>query len=500
MTGASDPAGPVTCCSDYLTAPLPPETPCVTSGAATWTRGQVLAAAEAVADALREAGAGPGTLVAGVLDNDPSFVPAMFGVWLSGAAVAPLNPLLPGAELDAMLDRLRPHLVMRRAPGEPAGAGEDLARRIEVHRRGGPHQVLEDDAALVLHTSGTTGPPRPIVHTHRSFTSSIESHMGFLGTRQKVRSSPGAPNIVAVPLFLMGGVLNTLLAVRNGRELLLLARFDVEPFVELVERHRIPSVAVTPTMLYMILEAEVEPARLSSLRYVRTGSMPLSPVLAGRFSERFKVPVVNAYGMTETCGEVVGWSREELEHFAATKTGSVGRAHGDVTVRIVGDDGADVAPGEVGELCVQSPYLLRRYLAADTADRFLDEGSLRTGDLARVDEDGFVWIVGRLTDVIVRGGFKILPEEVEEALRRHPQVLDALVAGVPDDRLGEVPHALVVTRGDVQAEALMAFARSELAAYKAPVAVHLAEEIPRSAVGKPLRAEVVRLAVGEGSG
>jgi acyl-CoA synthetase (AMP-forming)/AMP-acid ligase II len=321
------------------------------------------------------------------------------------------------------------------------------------------------------------------------------------GAAAPERAVRGAPNLVAFPLSHLAGMFNTLLALYNDREILLMRRFEVDRFVDLVERYRVPSVILNPTMVYMLCDAPPSAdERLRSLRFVRSGSARLSPILGARFQERFGAPVLNCYGQTETAGEVIGWTVPDLP-WATEKQGSVGRPHRGVSLRFVGEDGREVPDGEVGELCVKAPFIMDGYLDGDAgAAGFLDGGFLRTGDLGRIDGDGFVWLVGRRKEIVNCGGFKVLPEEVEEALRSHPAVGDVMVAGVPDERLGEVPWAFVVARpGDdaigasTSADAIVEHARVRLAAYKVPRGVCFVDELPRTASGKVMRSRAAEL-------
>jgi long-chain acyl-CoA synthetase len=227
---------------------------------------------------------------------------------------------------------------------------------------------------------------------------------------------------------------------------------------------------------------------LAPLKYVRSITAPLTPGQARRFRDRFGVQVLNCYGQTELGGEVVGWTAADLRDFGDRKLGAVGRPHAGVTVRVLGEDAGELPAGRTGELWIRSPFAAGQAAQAASAAA----GFLRTGDLGRLDDDGFLWIEGRTSDVINRGGLKVLPQEVEEVLRRHPQIADACVAGVPDERLGEVPVAWIrLLPGTPPDEAaLRAFVRQSLAAYKVPVAVRLVGDFPRNEIGKVLRREL----------
>jgi acyl-CoA synthetase (AMP-forming)/AMP-acid ligase II len=237
----------------------------------------------------------------------------------------------------------------------------------------------------------------------------------------------------------------------------------------------------------VMLATDPDVTDLAPLRYVRSITAPLSPPAARRFMERFGTVVLNSYGQAEV-GEVVGWTAADArEH--PDKLGAAGRPHAGVDIRVVDDAGREVEPGTVGELLVRPPRMAAGYAGgASLADRIDADGFVRTGDHARVDAEGFVWIEGRTSDLINRGGNKVFPEQVEEVLRLVPGVDDVAVVGRADERLGEVPVAVVV--GSARDEDLEAACRAELAPYKVPVAFARADALPRNEIGKLLRKQL----------
>ncbi len=232
---------------------------------------------------------------------------------------------------------------------------------------------------------------------------------------------------------------------------------------------------------------------LAPLQYVRSITAPLSPIQARRFTEQFGVAVLNGYGQAEI-GEVIGWTAADTRQHP-DKVGAVGRPHPGVEIRIVDDDGAVVGTDQVGELCVRPPSMAVGYAAdpsgAGLGERLDPDGYLHTGDLARVDDDGFVWIEGRIGDVINRGGNKVFPEHVEEVLRLAPGVRDVAVVGVPDDRLGEVPVAFLVGARRRRRRSTNC-CRDHLVPYKVPSAYHRVDALPRNDAGKILRPALIR--------
>jgi acyl-coenzyme A synthetase/AMP-(fatty) acid ligase len=286
------------------------------------------------------------------------------------------------------------------------------------------------------------------------------------------------PNLVPVSLSLWAGIYQVLFAFTLGVPVVLMEQFSAAEFARLVRDHGIRSSVLPPAAMVMLLQ-DPTVTSLQPLRYVRSVSAPLSPTHARAFHERFGVAILNGYGQTELGGEVVGWSADDWKQFGAEKLGAVGRPHAGIEVRVHDD-----------ELQVRSASA--PVDAAALGDRVTEDGWLRTGDLARIDEDGFVWIEGRVSSMINRGGLKVFPDEVEEHLREFPGVRDAAVAGIPDERLGEVPWAFVVVAPgtSLDADTLRTWCRERMAPYKIPAGVTILDELPRNEIGKLLRQDL----------
>jgi long-chain acyl-CoA synthetase len=258
-------------------------------------------------------------------------------------------------------------------------------------------------------------------------------------------------------------------------------RFDTRGFAALVATHGIRSVVLPPAAMAMLVDDEAVTS-LQPLRFVRSITAPLSPLQARQFKDRFGIAVLNSYGQTEIGGEIVGWTAADSRSHGDDKLGSVGRPHAGVELR---------ADAETGELQVRTPAVAAGYAdGSDLSDRLTPDGWFRTGDVGHVDDDGFVWIDGRLSDMINRGGLKVFPSEVEEVLRLAPGVSDVAVVGVPDDRLGEVPWAFVVGPGAADGRALEATCRAHLAPYKVPARFEAVDVLPRNEVGKVVKGEL----------
>jgi acyl-CoA synthetase (AMP-forming)/AMP-acid ligase II len=418
---------------------LPPasEEVCVHGPDGEWTGARLRARAEEWAATLDVA---PGTAVGWALPNGGELVARLFGAWLAGAVYVPLNPRSTATEL-ARIER------------DVLGA------------------TFDPGVAVVSFTSGTTGEPKPVPLLHARVLEGLDQVLGTLRAKPADPSrppKPPMPNLVPVSLGLWNGIYQVLFAFRAGAPVVLMDRFDTVEFAELVRRFGIRSTVLPPAAMVMLADDE-RITDLAPLKYVRGVSAPLSPLQARRFRDRFGISVLNGYGQTELGGEVVGWSAADSRTFGDDKLGSVGRPHGGVEVR---------CDEESGELLVRIPGRI-------------DEWH-RTGDVGRVDDDGFVWIEGRVSDMVNRGGLKVHPAEVEEVLRLSPAVADAAVVGVADDRLGEVPVAFVVTAGaaPIDPAALDSLCREHLAPYKVPVRFESIGALPRNEAGKVLKREL----------
>jgi acyl-CoA synthetase (AMP-forming)/AMP-acid ligase II len=265
----------------------------------------------------------------------------------------------------------------------------------------------------------------------------------------------------------MSGLFRTLLNICEGRKIALLARFRVPDFVDLVVRHRPRAVSLVPSALVMVLDAEVPPEVFSSVEVVTSGTAPLPVDVQTAFEDRYGVAVLPSYGATEFAGGVAGWNLALHREWSGRKRGSVGRAQQGREIRIVSvPDGTEVAPGQQGRIEVRT-----------TGGQWVS-----TTDLGHLDADGFLFISGRIDDVIIRGGFKVNPADIIAVLRTHPSVRDAGVTGLPDDRLGQIPVAAVelACGAEVTAEQLLDFLRDRLSRYQVPARLVVVDELPRT--------------------
>lgn len=419
-----------------------------------------------IAVSLQAAGVRAGQAVGVRLPNGPDCVLTMIAVWTIDAVFIPLNPRAPQAELDHVL-----------AETDPAAIVDEQGVTARESSR-----VYAPGVAFATFTSGTTGRPKAILHDHDAYFELIDRVIGSLRGADADAAGTGrvkrpAPNLIPVSLALNAGIYNALFGLRAGAALVIMDRFSPREFADLVRRFQIRATVLPPAALTMLAD-DPEITDLSPLRYVRSITAPLSPLAARRFTERFGAFVLNSYGQAET-GEVIGWTAADAKAHPE-KLGAAGRPLPNVGVRIDAD----------GELWVKPPRRAVAYAHGEGLDDRVDEeGYLRTGDLARIDDDGFVWIEGRVSDVINRGGNKVFPDQVEEVLRLAPGVREVAVAGAPDERLGEVPVAFVA--GAFDPAQLDALCREHLAPYKVPVDYVAVEALPRSEIGKVLRRKLV---------
>lgn len=463
------------------------------------TRGELVEAVKTLAGRLGPVAGQPVTCL---VDDGVRAITTMFATWLAGGVYVPVNARLTDAEVRAQLRATRPAVVVTgtaqaaRVPEEFGLLVEEAPGRWTSLRPATPsaERRYGEDEAVVMRTSGTTGESKPVVLGHKGVRDGIDTVIAKLRGGGAGSGRPPMPNLIPTSQALWAGAWNALFSFRLGAAVILMDRFDPVDYAGLVRRFGLRSTILAPAMMAMLAE-DPRVEHLGELRFVRSVTAPLAPDQARRFRERFGVDVLNSYGQTELGGEVVGWTAADTRAFGVSKLGAVGRPHPGVEVRVLDEAGRGLPADGTGEIWVRSPFAHEADLPAD---RVVD-GFLRTGDLGRLDAEGFLWIEGRVSDMVNRGGLKIVPQEVEAALRRHPAVADACVAGVPDARLGEVPVAWVRPArqaGGVEARpeeaALLAFLREDLAGYKVPVAVRFVDgDFPRTEIGKVLRRELV---------
>ncbi len=442
--------------------------------------------------------------VAIVMRQRPDLVAVELAVLAAGCTAVLVTPLQSDAALLADLAALRPSvLIAHTSDWQRPGMSEDalavgalglevtdeFALRVVVPVAATAHRPMTGSvgtatgtayAAVTVLTSGTTGPPKRLPVSWETFVG-----LGGGPAVRAPRSGRGAV-ILSLPLVTLGGLLSMARIVFGGRPLSMMERFDVHEWAALIREHRPRVIGAPPPVVAMILDADISPDHFDGVTAFVTSSAAVPTSTAAAFERRYGIPVLVGYGATEFLNSVTGWTGELYQRYGPAKRGSVGRALAGVRLRVI-DPETEVV------VAVDQPGLLE----VDPPQRAggLPEGWLRTNDRARIDSDGFVWILGRADDVINRGGFKIDLGDVEAALCLHPGVAEAYAVGLPDDRLGQVPGAVVVVRGDAaptEAELLL-WLRERLAPYARPTVIRVVGAIPQTSTFKRHRAEVERL-------
>ena len=347
---------------------------------------------------------------------------------------------------------------------------------INLVSRGNPSQWRNRHApgiVIEMLSSGTTGKPKRIPLPRRSFEQALAGAASYEKGRAdgKPRLRSGV-QIVTAPLAHIAGITGLSNNLFAGRKVCLIERFTVEAFHDAVVRHRPKVAGAPPSALRMIMDADIPVEDFSSLVAFRTGTAPLDPELADAFYQRYNVPVLQNYGATEFAGGVAGWTLDDFKNFWKVKWGAVGRLNNNVQARIIDPETqAEIMLGQEGLLELQGPNI------ADGKEW------VRTTDIAVLDEERFLWIKGRFDGAIIRGGFKIMPDDIVNAMQSHPAILEAAVTGVKDGRLGEIPVAAYIERAGgsgVTPEALTTWLREKLLPYQVPARIKRVEKLPRT--------------------
>ncbi len=453
-----------------------------------------------VAGLLRDRGVGPGDRVGIMIPNVPQFAVAYYGVLRAGGVVVPMNVLLKQREVAYYLRDSGAKVAFAwTAFAEPAQHGareagaecvivapgefEQLLRDVEpaaeiVEREG-------DDTAVILYTSGTTGEPKGAELTHANLARNADVVVGMLSLQ--------ADDVVlgALPLFHSFGQTCGLNAtVASGACLALVARFDPAAVLGTIARERVTVFEGVPTM-YVALLSHPDRDRfdVSTLRLSVSGGSALPVEVLRGFEQSLGCPVLEGYGLSET-SPVASFNHPDRER----KPGSIGTPVAGVEMKVTDDDRNELPQGEVGEIAIRGHNVMKGYFQRPeaTADAFDDDGSFYTGDLPRVDEDGYFFIVDRKKDMIIRGGYNVYPREIEEVFYEHPAVQEVAVIGVPHEELGEEVAAVVTLKRDasVTAEELRDHVKNQVAAYKYPRHVWFVDELPKGPTGKIVKREI----------
>ncbi|HEO71843.1 MAG TPA: long-chain fatty acid--CoA ligase, partial [Candidatus Hydrogenedentes bacterium] len=449
---------------------------------------ELAAMVKRVANVLRNKGIGRGDKVAIMIPNTPPFPILYYGILSCGAAVVPVNVLYKAREIQYYIEDsdakalfywkdFAPEAVKafqqtasceflievtRPTDLEPPAVGESLMPLLmSADAEFDIEQTMPDDTAVILYTSGTTGSPKgaELTHFNMFFNAFVVKH--FLG-----KIDTGEVGLVALPLFhSFGQTCMQNAAVVGACTMTMLPRFETQRALEIIQRDKVTFMAGVPTMYqFMLNEAEQGNHDLSSIKLLFSGGAALPVSVLRRFEDKFGIRILEGYGLSETSPVA---SFNVLEH--PSRPGSIGVPIWGVDIQIMREDGSFAPTGEVGEIVIRGHNVMKGYYKkpAATAEAIVD-GWLHTGDLAKKDEDGYIYIVDRKKDLIIRGGMNVYPREIEEVLYTHPDILEAAVIGVPDDLRGEEVKACIALskEGALTSEDIIAFCTENLAKYK----------------------------------
>ena len=457
----------------------------------------------AVQGLLGEVAPGGDVRVGVMLRNRLPQLAALYAVLGGGQCLVTLNPLYPDATISADIAALQlPVVIGERADLERPGVIEaarshgtalialdpawDGVPAIFARGSAEPEQRRTAPGTLIeMLTSGTTGVPKRVPLRRAAFEASFNVTLKAEGALDEApRLRPGV-QVSSAPLTHIGGVWGAMTALCLGRQLAFQEKFSVAGWADAIARHRPRSASLTAAGLRMVLDAGIPREALASLQVLSAGAAPTDPALIDAFLERYGVPILTNYGATEFAGPVARWTLPDFQANWTRKHGAVGRFHANVEARVVDPEtGVELAPGEEGVLELRAAQLID------------PDNWVRSTDKARIDADGYLWVTGRADGVIIRGGFKVSPEEVVRRLEAHPAIREAVVVGIPDARLGQVPAAALILKAGAEAPdpaELSAWLRATLAPYQVPTRYRVVADVPRSASMKPILPEVARL-------
>ncbi len=453
---------------------------------------------------LTTAGLGEGAPIGILLRNRPAHLSVLLQVLASRRCVVTLNPFqsaekiardLEATQIGALIadeqDWQAPALLAavqaKGCLGLSVSSGDTLtiASQPGVGIKLDPTTLPDQrETAIMMLSSGTTGPAKRIALPYAKFEASLSDAAHYeAGKATDGLTLKTSPAMLTTPLVHIGGMYFAVAAIVAARPIVILEKFSVQEWSEAVATYRPKMVSLPPTAIRMILDADVAKSDIDSLLAIRTGSAPLDPDLQIEFETRYDIPLLDAYGATEFAGAVAGWSLRDHKEFSRHKRGSVGRVQPGCEVRVI-----DLVTHQA--IDNNNVGLLEVRLPQAEADQWM-----RTTDLAEIDDDGFIFIRGRSDSAIIRGGFKVLPRDVEHVLRDHPAVKEICVVGLPDPRLGAVPVAALEVRPGVDLDEgqLIAFAREKLVSYQVPVRWLVVDSLPRTPSLKVSQHEVRQL-------
>ncbi len=473
-----------------------------------------------LANALLKLGVEKGDRVAMLQVNTNQCVEAYFAVAKIGAIYVPMNFRARGNELVYMLNSseattlffggryvelvntIKPEVTSVKNFISLDSQQDGMLYYEDIIKSASPDEIFtdigDDDTTILMYTAGTTGSPKGVMLSHNSFTIYVLDNV-----------TPADPeseesNILTVPLYHVAGIQAMMAAIYGGRTLVMERQFDAKEWMELVEREKVGRAMMVPTMLKQLIDnPEFSKFDLTSMKVITYGAAPMPLEVIKKAVELFPgVSFINAFGQTETASTITTVPPEDhdlsgTEEEKAKKLrrlASIGKPMADVEMKVIDEDGKDLPQGEVGEIVARGPRVMTGYWKDEekTSETIDKDGWVHTGDIGYLDEDGYFFLSGRATDMIIRAGENISPEEVEAVLLTLPKIEEVAVIGIPDEDWGEVPMCVAVIKpGETcTAEELMEFCRANLASFKRPRSVVFCDELPRNPMGKILKKQL----------
>jgi acyl-CoA synthetase (AMP-forming)/AMP-acid ligase II len=473
-----------------------------------------------LANGLLNLGIKKGDRVSFLQVNCNQCVETYFAVAKTGAIYLPLNFRAKGNELSYMLNTaeaailivgeryiplinsIRPELKHLKNLISIESKHDDMLYYEDIISSSSADDVVtdidENDTTMLMYTAGTTGFPKGVMLAHNSFAVYVMENVTPADPEAK------ESNILTVPLYHVAGIQAMMAAIYGGRTLVMERQFDPKEWMELVETEKVNRAMMVPTMLKMLLDhPDFSKHDLSSLKVITYGAAPMPiPVIKQALEVFPGVSFINAFGQTETASTITALNpedhvltgTEEEKEKKLKRLTSIGKPMSDVEMKVVDEEGNTLPANEVGEILARGPRVMTGYWKDEekTAKTIDKDGWVHTGDVGYVDEDGYYFLAGRSSDMIIRAGENISPEELENVIREHPKVEDVAVIGVPDETWGEEPMAIVITKKGEKAteEEIMEHCREHLASFKRPRSVVFVDELPRNPMGKVIKREL----------
>ncbi|HDO21502.1 MAG TPA: alpha/beta fold hydrolase, partial [Nitrospirae bacterium] len=447
------------------------------------TYGGILANVSIYEAHLKEMGVKHGDVVGIMLPNSPAFIYVLLSVWKTGAIAVPINILLKKDEIKYILEHSKMRAIISKSKFAEMFPEFVIAERIDSvnffdrAELAKPAVASADGVAVIIYTSGTTDNPKGVMLTHDNLFSNVTSWLEI------IKQDSQDTMLIGLPIFHIFGLTLTLLTTfYTGGRCVIMSRFTPEGAIELIQRYKATIFPGVPTMFAQILNLQdVDVSKLISLRFCISGGATMPDEILNAFQKRFKVPILEGYGLTEASPLVA------INPHGEQKIGSVGLPVPGIEVKVIDDNKVEVKAGKVGEIVVRGKNIMKGYYKMpDITGKAVQDGWLYTGDLGKMDGVGYLYIVDRKKDLIITGGYNVFPKEVEKVILSNPEVSETAVIGIPDPVKGEIIKAFVVLKEEARCneEDIIKYCKERIAPFKCPKIVEIVQSLPKNATGK----------------